>query len=427
MKNWKYDLFNFKQGLTLDQLEISSVVEKHIYNFDKLSEKELVESLKYHLASYSYDNDVHKLFESMEEEIAERPLLYDLKDLYKKVEKRNYGMLYREPLSKILDIISKDSDQARMEAIINDLQLFDWVNEIKAFIVNLTTNPMDRKNLTSNGAKGSKVYTIVESVDGGHVAFIGDRWFMLTEKEIKQCVLSDVIKDKDTLNTLKILEKAMSFADYENGTINFKIDENLSLAIGLNNKKLYINGEVADKETTLEDIFNSPIIPYMKKNLYETIKTVSENLDKNIELDVANKVTSLSKPLTEIFAFNYKDKMYLYSIDKRTGSSFFEYDSVNKLIEDVQREMGYELSHFFENKLSKELRQYKRLEDKEIEIELKIKEVNESLDELKQDEKLMNESAELKTAFDNLLIYKHNLIKNLNDIKNEKVQERKKI
>ena len=61
MKNWKLDLFNFRNSLTLDQLEISTIVERHLGQFDKLSERELVDSLKRNLSPYSYDNDVKKL------------------------------------------------------------------------------------------------------------------------------------------------------------------------------------------------------------------------------------------------------------------------------------------------------------------------------------------------------------------------------
>ena len=165
----------------------------------------------------------------------------------------------------------------------------------------------------------------------------------------------------------------------------------------------------------------------MKKNYYHLIERVVNNLDKIVELDVACKVTSMKRPMTETFAFNYKDKMYVYNIDKRTGSALFEYDSVNQLIQDVQREMEYDLTPFFENKLSKELKHFRKLEDKEQSIELKIKEVNESIEALKEVEDLMNESAELKAAFDNLLIHKHNLTKNLQDVKNQKNADRKKL
>jgi hypothetical protein len=426
MKNWKFDLFNFKQSLTLDQLDISQVVEKHLYQFDKMSERELVESLKMNLANYSYDTDVKKLLESFDEELEARPLVYDLKALYKVVERKNLGMLYRDPLQKILDTIAKDTDDARMESIINELAMYDWVPEIKVFVAGLMQNPTQKQNFTSNGATLSKIYTVVESVDGGHVAYVGDRWFLLKEGTVQQCVLGEQVKDVEKLKTLESLEQAIKLSNFDKETINFQIDENLSIAIGMDSR-LFINGEETDKESTLEDLFNSPIVPFMKKNYYHLIERVANNLEKIVELDVACKVTSLKRPLTETFAFNYKDKMYIYNVDKRTGSALFEYDSVNQLIQDVQREMEYDLTPFFENKLSKELRQFRKLEDKEKSIELKLKDVNESIDALKEVGDLMNESSELKAAFDNLLIHKHNLTKTLQDVRNEKNSERKKL
>lgn len=425
MKNWKFDLFNFKQALTLDQLEISSVVEGHLQQFDRFSERELTHSLKETLTSYSYDSDVKSLVESMEEELEAKPLLYDLKDLYKKVERKNFGMLYREALSKILDVINKDSDESRMESIVNELSLYDWVPEVKTFVVGLTSDPRDLKNLTSNGSKSQDVYTVVTETKDGHVAFVGNRWFLLTDDSVKEAVLSDYVEG-DELAILQTIEKAMVVADFNGDVIDFRVDENLTVSIGLDGK-VFINGEKADKETTLEDLFNSPIIPMMKKNYYSVVKTVSENLDKIIELDVVQEVNSLNKSLTELFVFNYKDKLYLYNVDKRTGSSFFEYDSVTQLIEDVQREMGYDVSDFVENKLSKELKQYRKLEDKEQEVEGKIKEVQESLESLETESELLSESTELKEAFDNLVLYKKQLVENLEQVKNQKVSERKKL
>lgn len=425
MKNWKFDLFNFKQNLTLDQIEISSVVEGHLQQFDRFSERELTHSLKESLKSYSYDNDVKALVESFEDELEAKPLLYGLKDLYKRVERKNFGMLYREALSKILDVINKDDDESRMESIVNELSLYDWVPEVKMFVVGLTTDPRELKNMTSNGSKAQDVYTVVKETKDGHIAFVGDRWFLLTDDGIKEAVLSDHVEGDD-LAILQTIEKAMSIGDFNGEVIDFRVDENLTVSINTKGK-VFINGEEADKETTLEDLFNSPIIPMMKKNYYSVVKTVSENLDKIVELDVVQEVNNLTKALSELFVFNYKDKLYLYNVDKRTGSSFFEYDSVTQLIEDVQREMGYDVSDFVENKLSKELKQYRKLEDKEQEIEGKIKDVQESLESLEEEKELLTESSELKEAFDNLVLYKKQLMENLEKVKNQKVAERKKL
>lgn len=425
MKNWKFDLFNFKQSLTLDQLEISSIVEGHLQQFDRFSERELTRSLKETLSNYSYDNDVKSLLEGFEEELEAKPLLYGLKDLYKKVERKNFGMLYREALSKILDVINKDDDESRMESIVNELSLYDWVPEVKMFVVGLTTDPRELKNMTSNGSKAQDVFTVVKETKDGHIAFVGDRWFLLTDDGIKEAVLSDHVEGDD-LAVLQTIEKAMTMGDFNGEVIDFRVDENLTVSIDTKGK-VFINGEEADKETTLEDLFNSPIIPMMKKNYYSVVKTVSENLDKIVELDVVQEVNNLTKALSELFVFNYKDKLYLYNVDKRTGSSFFEYDSVTQLIEDVQREMGYDISDFVENKLSKELKQYRKLEDKEQEIQTKIKEVQESLESLEEEKELLTESTELKEAFDNLVTYKETLMKNLEQVKNQKVAERKKL
>lgn len=425
MKNWKFDLFNFKQGLTLEQLEISSVVEKHIQQFENFSEKEITYSLKETLKPYAYDTDVISLLESMEEEIKSQPLLYELKNLYKIVERKQWGTLYKEPLNKILDAINKDTDEERMSSVVNDLSLYDWVPEIKSFVVGLTTDPTEVKNLTSNGAKSSKVYTVVEEVENGHIAYVGNRWFLLGKDEVGEVVISDYFKGEE-LTLLQNLEKSLVNSTFEEDQIKFFIDDNLCICVGTNGK-IYINDEEADKETTLEDLFNSPMIPMMKKNLYLIVKSVADNLDKIVELDVVTKITNLAKPLTELYLFNYKSKLYLYSIDKRTGSSFFEYDSVTQLIEDVQRDMGYDVSDFVSNKLSKELKQYKKLEDKEKEIESKIKEVQESLESLESEKELLAESADLRNAFDDLILYKQELVNNLNRVKNAKNSERKRI
>lgn len=424
MKNWKFDLFNFKQGLTLDQFEISTVVEGHIQQFNLFSEKELTHSLKENLSAYAYDADVKKLLEGLDEELVERPLLYDLKDLYKKVERKNYGSLYREPLNKILDTINKDTDELRMESIVNELSLYDWVPEVKSFVINLTSDPRDIQNLKGNG-KSQDVFTVIKETNEGHIAFVGNRWFLLTDDSIKEAILTDHVEGED-LATLSTIEKAMSVANFNGDMIDFMVDENLTVSVGLDGK-IYINGDKSDNETTLENLFESPIIPMMKKNYYNVVKTVTENLDKIVELDIVQEVNSLSNALSELYVFNYKDKMYLYNIDKKSGSSFFEYDSATQLIEDVQNEMGYDVSNFIKNKLSVELQQYKKLEDKEIEIENKVKDVQESIETLGLEVQLLTESADLKSAFDNLISYKEQLSKELGKIKNQKNTERRKL
>ena len=112
-----------------------------------------------------------------------------------------------------LECINKDTDDERMNCILNELSLNDWVPEIKLFISNLTTDPTELRNMTSGGAKSSKVYTVVEKCEDGYVAFVGNRWFKVTENEIKEADLTESFKDEE-LSKLYNLQKS-------NGSILF--------------------------------------------------------------------------------------------------------------------------------------------------------------------------------------------------------------
>ena len=155
------------------------------------------------------------------------------------------------------------------------------------------------------------------------------------------------------------------------------------------------------------------------------LNTLKENLNNMVELDVALRVHNILNPQLEAYAFNYKDKMYLYSKDIRTGSSFYQYESVNELIMDIKKELDYDLTPFFENKLSKEMKKLRTLEDKEKVLEKKIKDVQESIDELLTEKELLENDKNLKLTFDNLLLYKHQLNKKINELKNYKTQYKK--
>jgi len=425
MKNLKLELFNFKNRLTFDQTDISSLVEGFIINYDNFSEKELVKAVNERLLKYTYDTDVKRFLESLDSEIKSYPLVYELKDLYKRVERENQGMLYRQPLNVILEIINKDNDDARMESILNELRMYDWVPEIKRFVFNLMKSPLERQNM-SNSGKGEKIYTIVEKVENGYMAYIADRWFIIDESEIKQVLAEDFIEDDDKIKEIRILEQCMKLSSIEDDKVSFKIDENVMVSLSTkNDKALFINEEKLDPETTLENVFNSPIIPYLKRDYFMLINTLMENLNNLVELDIALKVTNILNPYLESYVFNYKDKMYCYNRDIRTGNSFYAYESVNELINDIKKELDYDLTHFFENKLSKEMKQLKTLEDKEKSIELKIKDVNEAIDELKNEQELLNIDKDLKLTFDNLLVHRHNLYRELNEAKNKRVQFKK--
>jgi hypothetical protein len=426
MKNFKLELFNFKQKLTIDQTDIMRIVEGHMNACDNYSEKEVYNSLNLKLTPFVFDAEVKDLLENLRTEIEQNSLTADLKDLYKRVERKNHSHMYRQPLNTILSIITKENDEAKMEAVLNELSIHDWVPEIKRFMIDVKKNPIEIQNY-KNAGNGEKVFTLVEKVEGGFLAYVGNRWFLLSESEIKQVIPDDYIKDENKIKQIRILEEAIKRSEITNEKISFKIDENLKISMSTKNGNLFLNEDKADEGSTLENIFDSPIVPYLKKDYYMILKTVNENLNKFVELDIAIKVSNQVLPFLESFAFNYKDKMYLYNIDKRTGSSFFQYESVNSLVLDVQKSLDYDLSYFFENKLSKEVKHLKSLEDRERKINLKIKETNEAIALLEDDKDLLNEDTNLKKAFDNLLVVKENLTKELQKVVSDKKEARKLI
>jgi len=119
MKNWKFDLFNFRQELTLDQLEISHVVEGHLQQFDKFSERELVSSLKESLSAFSYDADVKKLIESFDEELVEMPLLYNLKERFELVKNDPGSTLKSAVLFITLNSFSKVNKKQTLSLLLS--------------------------------------------------------------------------------------------------------------------------------------------------------------------------------------------------------------------------------------------------------------------------------------------------------------------
>lgn len=424
MKSLKLELFNFKSKLTIDQFDIAKIIHLHLEQCDNLSELEMNESLKQNLNSFRYDSDVKAFLESIQEEVESMPLLMELKDLYKKVERKNLGMLYRPALVQLLEIINKGDDDSRMESVLNELSIYDYIPEIKGFLMKMSMSPVERQNFKNSG-KASSLYTLVEKVEEGHLAFIVDRWFLIAESEIKQVLADDYVKDENKLRNIRLLETVLQNCEIQDSLITFRIDENLTLGVSTKNGSLLLNNEKLDKETTIETLFNSPIIPYLKKDYYNLVEATLNNIDKFVDLDVALKITNLLNPFNESVVFNYKDKMYVYSKDNRTGSRFYAYENVSELINDIQKELDYDLTHFYENKLSKELKNLRTLEDREQQIEIKLQDVNESLTMLAENKDLVDNDKDMQRTQSNMLVYKHKLVLELNEIKAKKSDTRK--
>jgi hypothetical protein len=180
-------------------------------------------------------------------------------------------------------------------------------------------------------------------------------------------------------------------------------------------------------ETTLESLFNSPIVPIVNKNFYPILLETSKNLDKFMELDVVKRVNNLINPYLECFAFNYKNSLFLYRCDERYGNSFFKYESALELVNEVRNELNYDLTYFYENKLSKEMVIKRKLEDKEREITLKLEDVQFNIEKLKGSIKMIGESEVLTTALNNLQKRERVLTSELNGVKELQYNERVKL
>jgi hypothetical protein len=426
MKNLKLELFNFKKNLSLDQEEISIIVEGHMNACNEHSEVTIVKSLNERLKAYTYDKSVKTLLESLNDDVKNHELLYELKNLYNVLNSKNQGELYRQPINVLLEAINVDSDQDRMSKVLNELSIYDWVPEIKLFVHNLTKSPEQRSNLLSGG-KGESVFTIVEQVEDGHISLVKDSWFLLTENTIEKTLLENHVKDENDLKKLRLIESALKYAQIGEDRINFRVSEYLTIGLGVNGKGIFINEDELNKETTLESLFSSPIVPIVNKNFYPVLLEVSQNMDKFVELDVVKKIGNLINPYLECFAFNYKNNTYLYRCDERYGNSFFKYESALELVNEVRNELNYDLTFFYENKLDKEIIVKRRLEDKEREVTLKLEDVNFNIEKVKGSIELLGESEVLSTALNNLKKRKSNLDSELQSVKELQYRERVKL
>jgi hypothetical protein len=424
MKNLKLELFNFKKDLSLDQEEISTIVEGHMNACNQHSEKTIITSLNERLKPYTYDKSVKLLLESLNDDMAAFELLYELKNLYGVLNTRNQGELYRQPINVLLQTINLETDQDRMSKILNELAIYDWVPEIKVFVHNLTKSPEKRSNLLSGGSAES-IFTIVEQVEEGHVALVRDSWFLLTENAIEKTLLENHVKDAETLRSLRTLETAMKYSTVTESRINFRVSEYLTIGLSVGKKGgLFINDDELNEETTLESLFNSPIIPIVNKNFYPVLLETSKNLDKFVELDVVKRVNNLVNPYLEVFAFNYKNNTFVYRCDERYGNSFFKYESALELVNEVRNELNYDLTYFFENKLNKEIIVKRKLEDKERQITLKLEDVQFNIEKIKGSLKMIGESEVLTTALKNLEKRQTNLNTELQAVKELQYKER---
>jgi len=279
-----------------------------------------------------------------------------------------------------------------------------------------------------SGGKGESVYTIVEQVEEGHLCFIKDSWFLLTDENIEKTLLENNVKDEERLRTLRSLQTALQFCTINESRIDFRISEYLTVGLSVTSKGgIFINDDELNEETTLENLFSSPVIPIVNKNFYPLLVEVSKNLDSFVELDVVKRISNLINPTLEVFAFNFKSNTFVYRCDERYGNSFFKYDSAIELVNEVRNELNYDLTYFYENKLSKELVTKRRLEDKEREITLKLEDVQFNISKVEGSIKMIGESEVLVQALGNLKKREDSLSVELQAVKELQYNERIKL
>lgn len=420
------ELFNFKKGLTLEQNDVERHINAHMQLFTaddfgrQVSQKNIVRSLTERLTQFTYDSNVKSLLEKINTEIKSDELFYDLEDLYRTLESANQGMVYRHVMQTVLDIINESNARDQQIKIINELALQDWIPQVKNFMFKYTTNPRDRQNINSSGGKADAVYTIVEKVskenEKGFLTFIGDKWFYIKESTIEVATPSDLIQDIDKLHSLNYLKRALELGEIKDDKINFQIDEDLKLSIGLDKGDLFLNEEKIDGDSSLETIFNSALIPYMRRDFYPVISETYKNLDKFVELDIVQKISNITQPFLENFVFNYKDKIYMYSVDKRSGNSFYEFDSATIVVNEVRQALGYDLSDFLKAKFSEDIKMKMDLEGREMFITSKLADINENIIKLK-DCGLLEVNEQVKIAYDVLIAEKTELENDLFAVK----------
>lgn len=421
MENLKLTLFNFKKDLSLEQEDISRIVEGYLNNFTKFSEKEIIGAISEQLSIYTFDTKVKSLLEGLSNSLVENELLLDLKDLYKRLDRKNQGEILRHPLQVLLNIVNENDEQIRMQKIVNELCIYDWIPEVKSFMMQFSSSPVDKENY-KNGGNIEPVFTVVEKVEAGHAVFVKDKWFLLSEAGVSFCNLEDHVKDQVKLKQLRLLEQTLQIADLNKDRIDFYITEDLTIGIGTSGKKIYLNDELLSEDTSIENIFSSPIVPFLKSDFYPIIRETINNIDKFVEFDVAMKVTNVINMHAESYVFNYQDKIFTYTCDKRYGNSLFEYESVMELIGEMKREYDFDVTYFYQNKLSEEVKNKRKLEDREKDLTIYLSEINENVEKLDANIKMMGGNEILEKALNKLLLEKANNETALLEVKKSKME-----
>jgi hypothetical protein len=422
--NLKLKLFEFRNGLKADQYEVHDIVSAHFNACENFSEKEIMESLSNRLSAYAFYPAVNSFLESTNEELSQDDLLFTLKDVYAKLVRENEGNFLKMPLDALMEAINAENNKVRLEKVLSEVSRYDWVPQIKGLLYSLSTSDMEKANLTSKGGVCEDVYAIVAESKNGKLAYIANNWFLLGEEAMSITTLEENVEDEQELYKLKLLETAVNIGTIDEEGLNFKIDNEVNLSVSTSTVGKYsINGEAVEEGVSVEDLFQMPIIAMTMANCYPVVKAVSENSNYFCNLDIATKVTNVSKPTTSLCAIKYNNKCYTYTVDSRYGSSLHVYESATAVIESALTELETDLSFFYSDMLTNEQKQRKQLEKAEEILSESIANLDESIDMI-QAEKLTGTADEeiLEAALAMATEKKSNLTDKLKNIKLQKTE-----
>lgn len=422
MESLKLKLFEFRKELNEEQLDIANIISEHMNICENYSEKEMLSNLNKTLESYTYYDNVKALLESIDAELSENPLLYDLKDLYAKIKRKGDSFLYENVLNDIMHIITETNDVNRKMKIVNGLADYEWIPEIKQFLHTFSSTPQEKHNYSSDASRIDDVYSIVLQLKEGYLTYIAETWFLMNDDGIASTLLEKHVKDDVQLKKMRLLEQAINSAEFEDDTITFRIAEELTISFDTEKKEIYLNDDVAEAESTLESLFNSPLIPYAGKGYYPILNETYLNLDKFMKIDTVKRVSNLIKPTYEAYVFNYNNKLAQFIIDKRVGSSIATYEKAMPLIESVLHELGADLTFFFEEMLTEEQKELSNITNKEKVLVEKLNNIEEAIFKLKDEKELIEESKTLASLYNNLLSNKHKVAEELKVLKNNKAK-----
>lgn len=423
MKSLKLKLFEYRKGLNADQSDVVNIISEHMGLCDEYSEKEIFTNLSTMLDKYKFYESVTPFLNEIDEELSTNSVLYSLKDLYAKIKRKGDGFLYETALNSIINCINETNDDNRKIKIIDDLKMYEWIPEIQLFLYEMASTPQTKQNFISKGGKIEDVFSIVLQLKEGYLTYVCESWVLMNDEGVNFTLLENHIKDDVQLKKLRLLEQAVNKADFEDDKITFNIAEELSVSFNVKTKEILLNGNEKEASTTLETLFNSPIVPFMGKGFYPILNETFNNLDKFMKIDTVKRVYNIVNPAYECYVFNYNNKISQYRLDRHMGNSYYTYENAMPLIENVLHELGADLTFFYEDLLSEETKLLVNLESEEKQLLEKITDVDNAILTIKYEgDNVIKENKIVEKLYNNLLGKKHKLAEELKVIKNKKVE-----